>query len=151
MAGRQQSQVARDTVYASMLARALMDEIMRLPAADPNNSVTMGPDSGEVRIPVYGSGNTQFNCVKDYNGYTDGPGNVADANGTLHPITQIAQTADSAVAYPSVYQGFVRTVTVQSVSYTPAGWGQTVTGLLVTVSVTYNGEPLITLQRIAFY
>ena len=151
MAGRQQSKLARDTVYASMLGRALMDEIMRLPTADPNNSVTMGPDSGEVRIPALGSGNTQFNCVKDYDGYTDGPGNVPNAQGVLHPITQIAQTADSAVAYPSVYQSFTRTVSVQSVSYTPAGWGQTVTGLLVTVSVTSNGEPLITLQRVAFY
>jgi type II secretory pathway pseudopilin PulG len=150
MAGRQQSKVARDTLYASMLARALLDEILRLPTTDPLGYTTMGPDSGEVRIPVFGSGNTQFNCVKDYNGYTDGPGMV---NGQLQTtqITQLALTADSAVAYPAVYQPFVRTVSVTPVTYTPTGWNQTATGLLVTVTVSRDGMALVTLQRVAFY
>jgi hypothetical protein len=150
MAGRQQTKFSRDTLYASMLARGLLDEIMRLPTTDPLGYTTIGPDSGEVRIPVFGSGQTQFNCVKDYHGYTDGPGMV---NGVLQTtqITQLALTADAAVAYPSVYQPFVRTVTVTPVSYTPTAWGQTLTGLLVTVTVSRDGAPLVTLQRVAFY
>ncbi len=129
----------------------LLDEIMRLPTADPLGYTTMGPDSGETRIPVFGSGQTQFNCVKDYDGYSDGPGNVADSNGVLHPITQLALTADAAVAYPSTYQPFARTVSVTPVTYTPTGWGQTVTGLLVTVTVSRDGVALVTLQRVACY
>ncbi len=124
---------------------------MRLPTADPQGHTTMGPDSGEVRIPVFGSGQTQFNCVKDYHGYTDGPGNVADAQGTMHPLTQLALSADAAVAYPPVCQPFVRTVTVTPVKYTPTGWNQTVTGLLVTVTVSRDGALMITLQRVACY
>jgi len=128
MAGRQQSQLARDTLYASMLGKAMMDEVMRLPTADPKGYTTMGPDAGETR--------TTFNSVKDYSGYTDGPNNITDL---------------ASNSFASNYQPFVRTVNVQPVSYTPNGWGQTVTGLLVTVTVTRNNEPLITFQRVAYY
>ena len=131
MAGRQQSKLARDTLYASMLAKAMMDEVMRLPTADPTNSITMGPDSGETR-----NGATPFNCVKDYHGYTDGP----------NTITDLASNA-----YPSVYQTFTRTVTVSPVTYSPTGWGQSLSGLLVTVTVSRDGQTLVTLQRVAFY
>jgi hypothetical protein len=142
--------LSRDTLYASMLARALLDEIVRLPTTDPMGYTTMGPDSGEVRIPVFGSGQTQFNCVKDYDGYTDGPGMVNDQLQTSQ-ITQLALTADAAVAYPAVYQPFVRTVSVTPVTYSPTGWSQTVTGLLVTVTVTRDSMALVTLQRVAYY
>ena len=131
MAGRQQSKLARDTLYASMLAKALMDEVMRLPTADPNNSVTMGPDPGEMR-----NGPTAFNCVKDYNGYTDGPNNITDW---------------ASNAYPPIYQTFTRTVAVSPVTYTPTGWGQSLSGLLVTVTVSRDGQTLVTEQRVAFY
>jgi type II secretory pathway pseudopilin PulG len=131
MAGRQQSKLARDTLYASMLAKALMDEAMRLPATDPSNSITMGPDAGETR-----NGASPFDCVKDYHGYTDGPNNITDL---------------ASNAYPSVYQTFTRTVTVAPVTYTPTGWGQSLSGLLVTVTVSRDGRALVTLQRVAFY
>ena len=131
MAGRQQSKLARDTLYASMLAKALMDEVMRLPATDPNNSTTMGPDAGETR-----NGSTAFNCVKDYNSYTDGPNNITD---WAHN------------AYPAIYQTFTRSVAVSQVTYTPTGWGQSLSGLLVTVTVSRDGTTLVTEQRVAFY
>ncbi len=135
MAGRQQSKLARDTLYASMLAKALMDEVMRLPTADPNNSTTMGPDPGEVRIGNPPTTNF-FNSVKDYNGYTDGPNNITDW---------------ASNAYPAIYQTFVRNVTVAPVTYTPTGWGQSLSGLLVTVTVSRDGTTLVTEQRVAFY
>lgn len=131
MAGRQQSKLARDTLYASMLAKSLMDEIMRLPAADPSNSTTMGPDSGETR-----NGSNPFDSVKDYDGYTDGPGNITDY---------------ASNSYPSIYQTFTRTVSVTPVTYSPAGWGQSLSGLLVTITVKRDGQTLVTEQRVAFY
>ena len=131
MAGRQQSKLARDTLYSSMLAKAMMDEIMRLPTADPHGSVTMGPDAGETR-----NGSTPFNCVKDYNGYTDGPNNITDL---------------ASNAYPAAYQYYVRNVTVAPVTYTPTGWGQSLNGLLVTVAVSRDGQTIVTQQRVAFY
>ena len=126
MAGRQQSQLARDTVYASTLGHALMDEIMRLPVTDPQGYTTLGPDPGETR--------PTFDCVKDYNGFADGPNNIADIAGN---------------AYPSIYQPFLRTVSIQPVSFTPANWGCTLSALQVTVTVSRDGQNLITLQRIA--
>jgi type II secretory pathway pseudopilin PulG len=139
MAGRAQSKLARDTLSASFLAQSLMDEIMRLPFNDPNGYTTMGPDPTNPTRQTYDN-------IDDYCGYTDGPGNVPDSNGVLHPITDLTGTN----AYPSVYQGFVRTVSMTAVTNSPTGWGKTLNGLLVTVSVTKDGVELIKLQRIAW-
>jgi type II secretory pathway pseudopilin PulG len=125
MAGRAQSKLARDTLYASMLAHGLMDEVTRLPVTDPLGYTNLGPDPNETR--------STFNCAKDYHNYTDGPTTIADMAGN---------------AYPSTYQVFVRKVTVSTVSYTPTGWGRTVSGLLVTVTVTRDGQELIALKRL---
>jgi MSHA pilin protein MshD len=127
MAGRAQSKLARDTLSASFLAQSLMDEIMRLPFNDPKGYTTMGPDGGETRAT--------FDNVDDYCGYTDGPGAITDLAGN---------------AYPDAYAGFVRTVSMTAVSTSPAGWNRTLTGLLVTVSVTKDGVELVKLQRIAW-
>jgi type II secretory pathway pseudopilin PulG len=125
-AGRAQSKLARDTMYASMLANALVDEVMRLPITDPQGYTTMGPDPGESR--------TTFNCVKDYNNYTDGPTTVSDIAGN---------------AYPSAYQSFTRKVTVAAVTFAPAGWGRTIAGMQVTVTVSRDGQELIAIKRVA--
>ncbi len=135
MAGRAQSQLARDTLSASFLAQSMMDEIMRLPFNDPNGYTTMGPNGGQTR--------PNFDNISDYSGYTDGPGNVGRGGSAL--ITDLASNA-----YPTVYQAFQRTVSMQAVSNTPTGWNRTVTGLLITVSVTRDGKELIKLQRIAW-
>jgi MSHA pilin protein MshD len=127
MAGRAQSKVARDTMAASMLGQALMEEVMRLPVTDPLGYKTMGPDPGETR--------STFNAVDDYHGYTDGPNTITDLGGN---------------AYPAAYQAFVRKVSVQAVTYTPSGWNRTINGMLVTVTVSSaDGRTLITLQRVA--
>jgi MSHA pilin protein MshD len=127
MAGRAQSKLARDTLSASFLAQSLMDEIMRLPFNDPLGYTTMGPDGSETR--------TTFDNVDDYCGYTDGPGTITDLAGN---------------AYPDAYNGFVRIVSMSAVSTSPAGWNRTLTGLLVTVSVSKDGVELVKLQRIAW-
>jgi type II secretory pathway pseudopilin PulG len=128
MAGRQQTKLARDTLNASFLGQSLMDEIMRLPFSDPSGYTTMGPDVNETSRALY-------NNVDDYSGYTDGPSNLADIAGQ---------------AYSTTYQAFKRTVTMSAVSTSPSGWNRTVTGLLVTVSVTREGVEVIRLQRVAW-
>jgi hypothetical protein len=125
-AGRAQSKLARDTMYASMLANAMVDEVMRLPITDPQGYTTMGPDPGETRAT--------FNCVKDYHGYTDGPGTIADMAGNT---------------YPSEYQVFTRTVTVSAASYSPTGWSKTIPAMVVTVTVSRDGQALMTIKRVA--
>ena len=125
MAGRQQSRNAQDTVYASFLARALMEEICRLPITDPLGYTTFGPDPGETSRKLYDN-------IDDYHGYTDGPNNIADLAGNN---------------YSSEYQPFVRTVTVTATSTTPTGWGRTINGLTITVTVTRDSKTLVTLQR----
>ena len=127
MAGRQQSRLAQDTVYASLLGRSLMDEIMRLPIADPLGYSTLGPDPGETRRSLYDN-------VDDYSGYTDGPNNITDLAGNT---------------LSSEYQPFVRTVTITALAQSPTGWGRTINGFLVTVTVSRDGKTLVTLQRYA--
>ncbi|HEY4328183.1 MAG TPA: type II secretion system protein [Phycisphaerae bacterium] len=127
MAGRQQAKLARDTLSASFLGQSLMDEIMRLPFNDPNGVGVMGPDGAETR--------PTFNNVDDYCGYTDGPATITDIAGN---------------AYPSTYTGFIRTVSMTAVSTTPSNWNKTLTGLLITISITKDGVELVKLQRIAW-
>ena len=127
MAGRAQSRMARDMVAASMLGQSLMEEVMRLPVKDPQGALTIGPEAGEVR--------STFNAVDDYHGYSDG----------LTTITDLAGNG-----YPAAYQGFVRQVSVSPTTYTPSGWGLTVSAMLVTVTVSSSdGRELIKIQRTA--
>jgi type II secretory pathway pseudopilin PulG len=130
MAGRAQSKLARDTLTASFLAQSLMDEIMRLPFDDPLGYTSFGPDNAETR--------TTFTNIDDYHNYADG-------SGTSTTITDLA-----ANTLPDTYQVFKRSVSMQAVSSTPTNWGRTVNGLLITISVTRDGQELIKLQRIAW-
>ena len=100
---------------------------MRLPYNDPLGYTALGPDNGETR--------PTFDNIDDYCGYQDGPTGLTDIAGN---------------AYPDAYQGFLRVVTMSPVSTSPAGWNRTLTGLLVTVSVSKDGVELAKLQRIAW-
>ena len=124
-AGRQQTKNAQNTVAATLLAQALMDEVLRLPYSDPLGYITKGPDPGETSRALY-------NNVDDYHGYTDGPTGITD----------IANNA-----YPASMQGFVRSVSVTDATMQPSGWAMTVTGENVQVTVSLNGTTIITLQR----
>jgi len=137
VAGRAQSQLARDTLSASFLAQAMMDEVMRLPFNDPNGYTTMGPDPPDTSRGLY-------NNIDDYSGYTDGNANWA-GTGATSTMSDFAGNA-----YPASYQEFQRTVTMTAISSSPTGWGRTLNGLLVTVAVSKNGTTLIQLQRIAW-
>jgi hypothetical protein len=98
-----------------------MDEINRLPLSG------FTPDSDVTRAT--------YDSIADYNGYTDGPNNLTDLAGN---------------AYPIVYQPFSRSVSMTTVTMSPAGWNRTLSGLLITVTISENGASVITLQRIAW-
>ena len=136
-AGRQQSRNAQDTLRASMLARALMEEILRLPFYDPQGYNQLGPGPGE-------NSRLQYDNITDYAGnpgYSDGPTNIC--------YISINQTtyARTTTLYPTEYQGFTRSVTMTTQTSSPPGWGRSIDGLLVTVTVSRDGRPLATLKR----
>ncbi len=127
MAGRQQTSNAQHTLYASMLARSLMEEILRLPYYDSTGHSTLGPAFGQS------AGNrATFTTQGNYAGYTDGPTGITDLAGNT---------------LPAQFQGYTRSVSMTSLSLSPTSWGRTVTGLLVTVTVSYNGLTLATEER----
>lgn len=123
---RETSEAARRAVKASMLGQALMDEIIRLPVASPLQQPPGRPASS-------------FTDCGEFNGYTDGPNNLADIQGN---------------PYPAAVQGFTRTVqeqwTTQAVSVN-SGFGQpasyTVSGDLITITVAWQGTPMFTLRH----
>jgi len=123
MAGRMQSKLARDTMHASMLAHALLDEVARLPATDSANV------AGAARTRF-----ASFTCALDYNNYRDGPDNLMD----------LAKNP-----YPAAYQPYTRSVSVIQQTYSPTGWGISFRPYLVTVTVSRDGQQLIALQRTA--
>jgi hypothetical protein len=129
MAGRQQTSNAQYTMYASLLGQELMEEIVRLPFNDPSGFNNPGPDSGETS-------RAQYNAQDDYSGYTDGAG-TSKAN-----ITDLAGNA-----YGTPYQTFTRAVTMTAANYTPTGWGRTVNGWLVTVTVSRGGQTYATIEQ----
>lgn len=131
MAGRAQASNAQNTVYASLLAQELMEEIMRLPYTDPNGQNYLGPGPGETTRQSYDNRG-------DYSGYTDGAGT------TIPTITDLAGNA-----YPGAYQSFARTVTMTPTSYNPPGWGRSVAGLLVSVKVTRENQTCATVEQFA--
>ena len=124
-AGRQQTQNARNTVAATLLAQAMMEEILRLPYTDPNGYNNIGPGPLNTSRPL-------FDNIADYDGYTDGSSTTTD----------IANNP-----YPASMQGFTRSVSVTAATMQPTGWSLAVTGQLVQVTVSQNGTTLITLQR----
>jgi hypothetical protein len=120
-AGRQQSYVAQKTTYASLVGRALMDEILRYPYGNQTNA----PDNNEYHRSF-------VNSITGYNGFSDGPNNIKDVSGTL---------------YPTEYQELSRSVSVTATTLTPTGWTTGVSGVIVKVTVSINGQPLVTLSR----
>lgn len=111
VAGQMQTVDALHRARALELAEALMDEVLRLPYADPDGT------GGEV-------GRANFDNLEDFDGFSEAPGAVNDAGGT---------------AYDAPFQTFSRSVSVvpanggSGISVT--GFGNPLPGLLVTVTV----------------
>lgn len=130
-AGHDQTFEARHQARALMLGEALLDEIARLPYADPSDaSTTLGPEAGE-------NTRADYDNADDYHGFPrstsiERADQIKDFHGTL---------------YPTGYQRFTRTVTCQYTSQTVAELGGTIDGLLITVTVTDQTGRTWTLTR----
>lgn len=105
---------------AASLVEDLLDEIVRLPYADPNGTSSPGPEAGE-------SNRTLFDNVDDYHGYAESAGSAVDAAG---------------IAYPSEYAPLARSVSVTATTLEVPGFSTGVVGVTVTVSVTSEGRNL---------
>lgn len=114
MSGQAQSHHTVRSAQAMALAEALMEEIIALPYADPQDTVALGPDTGETTRPLYD------NC-DDFHGYTELPGELRDAMGQL---------------LPQQAQAFRRSVTAAYTSITVPQFGTAAVGLNVQVTVS---------------
>ncbi|MCP4593938.1 MAG: hypothetical protein GY842_24665 [bacterium] len=120
--GQMQTMDALRRARALEMAEALVDEVLRLPYADPNGT------GGEV-------GRTNFDDVADYHGFSEATGTLSDLSGT---------------AYASPYQGFSRAVTVVAAGgggISVTEFGDPLPGLVVSVTVQDSAGATWTLTR----
>lgn len=125
VAGQMQTVDALHRARAMELAEALMDEVLRLPYADPDGT------GGEI-------GRANFDDLADFNGFSETAGTLADAGGSV---------------YEAPLQGFSRSVSVvpanggSGISVT--GFGSPLVGLtaMVTVQDTAGASWVLTRFR----
>ena len=124
VAGQSQAAEAMRQNRASLLAEALMEEIVAL-SYDSDADAVLGPEGGETSRDDYDSPN-------DFHGFSEAAGSITDATGT---------------ACPQPMQRFSRSVSCTTTSATVTGFGITTDTLEATVTVSDNGEPVVTLTR----
>ncbi|QNN21997.1 hypothetical protein HED60_06830 [Planctomycetales bacterium ZRK34] len=124
-AGHAHTAYGSQSVEASQVAESMMEEILTHEYADPEGGTGLGPDTGE-------SARTTFDDIDDYNGSEETLGNLLDANGDL---------------WPSNIQHFSRSVTVALSDQTITDLATTVSGKLITVTVTGDQNASATLIR----
>lgn len=123
VAGQMHVYEAIHEVRAVSLAEAMMDEVLAKPYDDPDGASVAGPEAGE-------NDRDDFDNADDYDGYTEGPDDVADFAGA---------------AYPDAYQSFTRSVTAAYDTVTNLGEDRD--GLLITVTVTDADNRTWTISR----
>ncbi len=125
VAGQSQAVEAMRRTRASLLAEALMEEVLSL-TYDSGSDASLGPEAGETTRDQYDSPN-------DFHGFSEAAGSLTDATGT---------------ACPQPMQRFSRSVSCSASSVTVSGFGSATDVLEVTVTVSDNGNPLVVLTRI---
>jgi len=123
-AGQMETADSLECLRAMSLGEALMEEVVSRPHVAIDSINPLGPESGEVRAT--------FSSADDFNGFAEAKNNIKTADGTL---------------YPSIYQGFTRSITVAAASVTPPGATSAVTGVTVTVTATSATGAVYTVQR----
>jgi len=112
---------------AANLASDLMEEIINKPFNDPDGVFHPGPDDGE----------TVFDNIDDYDGYSEAEGQIKDAAGEI--ITD------------SNYTKFSRTATCEYVTVPQQplqSEPENCNFILVTVQVKYNGREIVNIKRL---
>lgn len=123
-AGQSQAVGALRRARATILAEALMEELLALPYSDPDGDPQgLGPEAGE-------SSRAEFDNIDDYCGQQVDAGGVVDAEGN---------------AYPDPMQRFARSVTCSASTLNPLGTDTA--GLQVTVTVADDGDTAVALTR----
>jgi prepilin-type N-terminal cleavage/methylation domain-containing protein len=112
--GQAATYAALREVRVQALAEALFEEVLALPYDDPDGASALGPEADE-------STRDDFDNADDFDGFAEAAGAIRDAQGQ---------------AYPSAFQSFSRSVSMQAVSESVPGFSQTIDGLSVTVTVT---------------
>ena len=116
-AGQSQTFDSLKRARATALAESLLEEVLSKPYDDPQGEATFGPDPGE-------STRDDLDNIDDYHGYADTAGSLADSAGVI---------------YPTTFQKYDRSVSVQAQTQTIAALGGAHTGVLVTVTVAEPG------------
>ena len=128
-AGARNEQVDGRRTTAATLASEIMEEILAKPFSDPDGPSNAGPEVDELS-------RSDFDNIDDYDGYNETPGNVAAASGS-------ALSDSSAI-------GLSRHVTASYVYVSGQGESGEPTFIRITVEVRYDGEPTVTLTRLAY-
>ena len=128
-AGAQNEQDSARTTLAVALAEELMEEILSKPFDDPAGGQTPGPEAGETSRSLYDN-------IDDYHGYTEAAGQIKDANG--------ASCTDPLAT------GLSRSATVEYVYLAGQSTAQAASVVRVTVTVSYKGQTVSTLQRLVY-
>ena len=119
VAGQAHAHAGHSSMRAIDLAQDLLEEILSLPAIDPNDNTVLGPDVGQTT-------RTDFDNIDDFHGYVELPGAIADFAGNL---------------YGDESQVFTRSVTVSAGNESISGIGAVAVGWVVTITVTdMNGQ-----------
>lgn len=120
-AGQMETYEALHHERAMAVAQALMEEVLALPYADPDDSsTTAGPETGQGESA---SSRSTFDNCDDFHNYSESTGNVADHAG---------------VAYTGQFTDFSRAVTAAYETKTITGFSGSPSfdGLTVTISIT---------------
>ncbi|MCY2931996.1 MAG: prepilin-type N-terminal cleavage/methylation domain-containing protein [Planctomycetota bacterium] len=128
-AGAQNEQDSARVTLAVALAEELMEEILSKPFADPNGVQTPGPEAGET-------GRSLYDNIDDYHGYSEADGQIKDVNG-------VACTGLLA-------KGLSRGALAEYVYLFGQSTAQSPSIIRVTVTVSYKGRAVSTLQRLVY-
>lgn len=111
------------------LAGEMMEEILTKPFADPQGESSPGPEPGE-------NSRALFDNTDDYHGYSEAQGEITSAAGGL--------PGDDAFIYLS------RSVSVEYVYVAGQDLGEPPTFARITVTVSHQGKPVVTLNRLVY-
>jgi hypothetical protein len=124
--GAANEEVEFRNTLAVALGADMLEEILSRPYSD--GRYTPGPASGETRAT--------YNCMTDYDGYTEADGGIvaSDGNVVADPASPgLSRTVSSKYVY----------VTGQSTLINP-------TFISIAVTISYKNQPIVTLTRLVF-
>jgi Tfp pilus assembly protein PilV len=122
-AARSNEQADARMTMAAHLAQEMMEEVLSRPFSDGVG--VAGKETGETRAT--------FNCMDDYDGYTEAAGAIAAADGRL--------CTDPAAA------GLSRVV---SAKYTKVQGSPNNSYMRIVVTIKYQNQPLLSIARLAY-